>query len=114
MIKAWGVIMAIWLALALTGGVMDGKIIADGSQDVVNGLPQVTVASNPWQGAGYNPISWFTAPAKWLGNVMGVLLLNSSLFNSDWTRLFRWLLLGLAVAPIVVELIARALGRASG
>lgn len=114
MVKYFSVFFAVWIALAFVGGIADGRIIATGQEDVVGELPQVTVASNPWQGAGYNPVSWFTAPAHWLGNLLAILTLQSSIFNDDWGRLIRWALLGLLVAPIVIEVVRGAVSRGGG
>ncbi len=112
MVKYMVVIMCIWLALVIVGGIRDGTIMASGDQASINELNQVSVLSNPFQGTGINPVRWIAATIGWLVKVLQLLTLDSSLFDGTWGTFIRLVILGALVVPILVELVARRLSSA--
>ncbi len=112
MVKYLVVVMSIWLALVIVGGIRDGTIMASGDQASLNELNQVSVLSNPFQGTGINPVRWIAATIGWLIQLLKILTLDSSLFDSTWGTFIRLVILGALVVPIIGELVARRLSSA--
>lgn len=109
MVKYMVVVMCLWLALVIVGGIRDGTIMASGDQESVNELSQVQILSNPFEGTGINPVRWIAAAIGWLVQILKVITLDSSLFDGMWGTFIRMVILAALTVPILTELVARRL-----
>lgn len=105
--------MAIWLAAGFVGSLMDGQFLGTQDFDTGNGIIQVTILSNPFSQVSLNPISWFGAPIAYLGAWVDVFGLNSSLFQPGIMMMLRWVILLIALAPLVWNAVTSIFGRSS-
>ena len=115
MIKFLAAFMAIYVGLALFGGIWDGLILSADDHTSLTGIAQAQVVSHPASDLTLNPFSWLsviTAGANYIESWADILLLRFSFFpEGSPANLIRWGLMSLLAIPLVAEFITRLLGR---
>ena len=113
MVRWTAVLLALYLALAVFGGIWDGVLFQSEAEAVINDAIQVEVLVNPGASATTpNPVSWLAAPIRYFKAWAKIFTLNFSFFppNSP-LQLIRYSLLALVSAPLLLEFVLRFMGR---
>ncbi|HLE79924.1 MAG TPA: hypothetical protein VJA25_01365 [Dehalococcoidia bacterium] len=107
--------MAFYIVFVTVGLIMEGSALTGTASGIGNigEAVQFSIFKNPLDQVTWNPTSWFGATTGYLSAWANVLMLNDNpLFPAGTPMAYiRWLFLGVGGAPLMVELVSRALGR---
>jgi len=109
--KYYITLLALWLALALVGGIAEGvNIISTDDQEIAGNLEQSEQITSPTGITGWGPFKWISATFGWIAMFFQAGLLMSSIWDGAYGNLIRVCLVLLFFGPILFDAIKQRVG----